>query len=109
MKFLQRFFAAPKVVAPSIDWSRLERIEGDSTRLITKEMKAFGVRELEIVDIPRQVEAVAADLLLRLAEQASSEKPQRDGDPIGGAFIDDAQAAMHIATLRIASRSSAPA
>lgn len=99
----------PEDELPPVDWRRLEKLSAPGgTRLITRELAAQGIRELEMVDVPQQLEHVCADLLLRFVAAAIAEQPQRDGATIGGALLGETQSAIHIATLRVMSRSTDP-
>lgn len=77
-------------------------------RLVTEGLGAAGLRELEIVGVPRALEAEVRELLRLTALRVVEEKPERDGASIGGAFVDSAQTAIHVATLRVAAESIHP-
>jgi hypothetical protein len=84
-----------------------EIIGSDSVRLITLQPSPSG-RKLELAEVPLEIEQESIDLLARLAERIETEKPTRDGDAIAGAFVADEQPVVHIATLRIVSRTIVP-
>jgi hypothetical protein len=95
--------------APPATTARVDRIvEPSGIRLITTELHDSGIRELEVVDVPDDLEPLATDLLLRFASAAIAEKPQRDGATIGGALLGETQGAVHVATLRLVTRSIEP-
>lgn len=79
-----------------------------NVRLITASLRKAGVKELELTEVPADLRAIGIDLLSRLQARAQAEKPQRDGDGLAGQLLIDTFPALHIATLRIVSRTTAP-
>lgn len=80
----------------------------ETVRMITKGLEATGLRELEIVDVPRDLELVVSALLKLIGRRVLEEKPSRDGATIGGPFLNATQTAIHVATLRLAAETIEP-
>lgn len=82
---------------------------GDGTVSLTLTgLASKGTLDLRIDGIPQEIQHAVRDLLLRLSEVAARQSLRKDGETVGGPLVDDLQPVMHMATLRVASRSTAP-
>lgn len=81
---------------------------GGGTRLITRVLRAEGLRELELPEVPADIVPEATDLLSRMRLVVLRDRPSRDGETIAGQLVDEAQPVLHVATLRVISRTIEP-
>jgi hypothetical protein len=110
MKLLELFRRSASLRSSVLQSTAVEvtTLASANVRLITSSLREAGLRELELTEVPADLREIAIDLLGRLEARARTERPQRDGDGLAGQLVIDTFPALHIATLRIVSRTTEP-
>lgn len=108
MSLLDRIFRSRR--EKPVEEARFEREERpDGTlSLTTRDLEHKGTLDLRIDGVPPPIEHAVLDLLERLAAVAERDHVLTDGETLGGPLADQAQPVIHMATVRLASRSTAP-
>lgn len=105
MKLLQRFLGRRSPEAASRHVER--EIDGTLT-ITTRPPAGSDARDITMSGVRKSIAGEVRDLMERISDLTVKQRLQNDGDTIGGPLVHEHQPAIHIGTVRVASRTIEP-